>query len=157
MQRTANCAKRADVSLQPLRDQIPATMTERRGEKLIGIQLGRAVAAILVVLYHGGRVLPQYVGPIDAAKYFTFGNAGVDFFFALSGFIIFYVHQQDINSPARLGHYLFRRTTRVYPFIGPSLCWRLGCWWRRETGRPFRRRMSSRPCFSFRRRGSGRS
>ena len=107
--------KGAGVSLPPLRDRIPAHMTERRGEKLIGIQLGRAVAAILVVLYHGGRMLPQYVGPIDVAKYFTFGNAGVDFFFALSGFIIFYVHQQDINSPARLGHYLFRRTTRVYP------------------------------------------
>jgi len=90
-------------------------MTERRGEKLIGIQLGRAVAAILVVLYHGGRMLPQYLGHVDVAKYFTFGNAGVDFFFALSGFIIFYVHQQDINNPARLGHYLFRRITRVYP------------------------------------------
>ena len=90
-------------------------MTEKRGEKLIGIQLGRAVAAILVVLYHGGRMLPQYLGNIGLAKYFTFGNAGVDFFFVLSGFIIFYVHQQDINNPARLGRYVFRRITRIYP------------------------------------------
>lgn len=90
-------------------------MTERRGEKLIGIQLGRAVAAMLVVLYHGGRMLPQYLGHIGLANYFTFGNAGVDFFFVLSGFIIFYVHRQDIDDPARLGHYIFRRITRVYP------------------------------------------
>lgn len=84
-------------------------------EKLVGIQFGRAVAAILVVLYHGGRMLPQYLGDISFAKYFTFGNAGVDFFFVLSGFIIFYVHCGDINEPARLDRYVFRRLTRIYP------------------------------------------
>jgi len=90
-------------------------MSSRPGEKLIGIQFGRAVAAILVVLYHGGRMLPQYLGKIDFAKYFTFGNAGVDFFFVLSGFIIYYIHRSDIDNPDRLSHYSFRRLTRVYP------------------------------------------
>ncbi len=82
---------------------------------LDGIQFGRAVAAILVVLYHGGRMLPQYLGNIGLAKYFEYGNAGVDFFFVLSGFIIFYVHGKDIGQPARLGNYLMRRFTRIYP------------------------------------------
>ena len=82
---------------------------------LDGIQFGRAVAAILVVLYHGGRMLPQYLGDIGLAKYFGFGNAGVDFFFVLSGFIIFYVHGKDIGQPSRLGNYLMRRFTRIYP------------------------------------------
>jgi peptidoglycan/LPS O-acetylase OafA/YrhL len=82
---------------------------------LAGIQFGRAVAAILVVLYHGGRMLPQYFGNIGLAKYFGYGNAGVDFFFVLSGFIIFYVHGKDIGQPSRLGNYLMRRFTRIYP------------------------------------------
>lgn len=82
---------------------------------LNGIQFGRAVAAILVVLYHGGRMLPQYLGNISLGKYFEYGNAGVDFFFVLSGFIIFYVHGKDIGQPSRLGNYLARRFTRIYP------------------------------------------
>lgn len=92
-----------------------AALRAQPGEKLIGIQFGRAVAAMLVVLYHGGRMLPQYLGDIGSAKYFTFGNAGVDFFFVLSGFIIYYVHRGDIDNPGRLGRYVFRRVTRIYP------------------------------------------
>jgi peptidoglycan/LPS O-acetylase OafA/YrhL len=92
------------------------TMTAASSPRtLAGIQFGRAVAAILVVLYHGGRMLPQYLGNIGLAKYFESGNAGVDFFFVLSGFIIFYVHGKDIGQPPRLRNYLMRRFTRIYP------------------------------------------
>jgi peptidoglycan/LPS O-acetylase OafA/YrhL len=60
--------------------------------------------------------LPQYLGHVTAlGKTFAFGNAGVDFFFTLSGFIIYYVHQGDIGRPSRLGHYVWRRVTRIYP------------------------------------------
>jgi peptidoglycan/LPS O-acetylase OafA/YrhL len=90
-------------------------MTGARHDKLIGIQFGRAVAAMLVVFYHGGRMLPQYLGDMSFAQYFKFGNAGVDFFFVLSGFIIYYVHHSDINHPSRLDRYVFRRLTRIYP------------------------------------------
>jgi exopolysaccharide production protein ExoZ len=89
-----------------------------RVQKLDGIQVGRAGAALLVVCYHAGRMLslPQYLGHITAlGKMFTFGNAGVDFFFTLSGFIIYLVHQGDIGKPSRLGHYVWRRVTRIYP------------------------------------------
>ncbi len=46
---------------------------------------------------------------------FQFGHSGVDLFFVISGFIIMYVHYNDIGNPARLGHYLRRRFTRVMP------------------------------------------
>jgi peptidoglycan/LPS O-acetylase OafA/YrhL len=95
-------------------------MGERQGhnERLEGVQFGRGIAACLVVLYHAGRMLalPQYVGHEWAAKsLFAFGNIGVDFFFVLSGFIILYVHERDVGRPERLGHYLWRRVTRIYP------------------------------------------
>jgi exopolysaccharide production protein ExoZ len=89
-----------------------------KAQKLDGIQFGRAAAAMLVVCYHAGRMLalPQYLGHFTTlGEALAFGNAGVDFFFTLSGFIIFYVHQSDIGRPSRLGHYIWRRLTRIYP------------------------------------------
>jgi exopolysaccharide production protein ExoZ len=86
--------------------------------QLKGIQFGRGMAACLVVLYHAGRMLaePQYVGhTFILTSLFRFGNAGVDFFFVLSGFIIFYVHSADIGRPERLPHYLWQRISRIYP------------------------------------------
>jgi exopolysaccharide production protein ExoZ len=46
----------------------------------------------------------------------VFGHAGVDFFFVLSGFIIMHVHNDDIGQPARIGNYLWRRFSRIFPF-----------------------------------------
>jgi peptidoglycan/LPS O-acetylase OafA/YrhL len=86
-------------------------------EKLVGIQTARGIAALLVVFYHSARMisLPQYAGYIPFGNVLNFGHAGVDFFFVLSGFIIYYVHQGDIGSPRGLPRYLWRRITRIYP------------------------------------------
>jgi peptidoglycan/LPS O-acetylase OafA/YrhL len=46
---------------------------------------------------------------------FQFGHAGVDLFFVISGFIITYVHYDDIGTPSRLGRYAARRFQRIYP------------------------------------------
>lgn len=72
-------------------------------EKLHAIQAGRAVAAIMVVAYHANDfVLPLrlYDGRI-AWRGFGMGYVGVEFFFVLSGFIMFYVHRQDFGHPWR--------------------------------------------------------
>ena len=85
--------------------------------KLLGIQFCRGIAAVLVVLYHAGRMLalPQYAGHVALGGVFNFGNAGVDFFFVLSGFIIFFVHEKDIGQTQRLPAYIWSRVTRIYP------------------------------------------
>src|SRR5665213_484275 len=86
-------------------------------DRLVGIQAARGAAALLVVFYHAGRMLSlnQYVGndPLDGL--FSFGHAGVDFFFVLSGFIIYFVHHKDLNSPQRVSRYAWRRFVRIYP------------------------------------------
>lgn len=81
------------------------------------IQMSRAVAAILVVLFHlGGTIaLDKYFGQPVFAKAFSFGHAGVDFFFVLSGFIITYVHWNDFNTPRKLMGYMRKRATRIFP------------------------------------------
>ncbi len=84
---------------------------------LRSLQIGRGVAALLVVLFH----LNNSIWGI--AKYFpdpfspllSFGNAGVQFFFVLSGFIIYLVHSDDIDKPSRLNRFAYRRFVRIYP------------------------------------------
>jgi peptidoglycan/LPS O-acetylase OafA/YrhL len=90
-------------------------MQKRTSDHLDAIQFARAVAAILVVLYHANRMLVLYIGQSTLGAQFVFGESGVDFFFVLSGFIIFYVHGDDLGRPDRLGRYLWRRFSRIYP------------------------------------------
>jgi exopolysaccharide production protein ExoZ len=83
--------------------------------KLSGVEAGRGVAAVLVVLYHAALHIEAHVGGRIAHGIAHFGHAGVDFFFVLSGFIISFVHHKDIGKPRRLAHYAQRRFTRVFP------------------------------------------
>jgi exopolysaccharide production protein ExoZ len=86
-------------------------------ERLLGIQLARGIAALVVTIYHAGRMLalPQYLGGDPLGSFFGFWHAGVDFFFVLSGFIIYLVHHGDLGQPAALKRYAWRRVTRIYP------------------------------------------
>ncbi|ARV57666.1 acyltransferase [Nostocales cyanobacterium HT-58-2] len=79
------------------------------------IQVFRGLAAVLVVLAHTDLIFNQNLGQDFFFKIFNFGGSGVDFFFVLSGFIMFYIHQKDIGHQNKLGTFLFKRFTRVYP------------------------------------------
>lgn len=91
----------------------------------------RAVAALLVVLFHVGMNLAKdkYFGATAAplAEWVWFGgDAGVAFFFVLSGFIIHHIHAQDHGHPERLRDYVLKRVIRIYPsyviiFVGVCL------------------------------------
>ena len=83
--------------------------------KLNSLQMARGIAALLVVLHHTTSHLQIYAHYLPFKGVFNFGHAGVDFFFVLSGFIIFHVHGKDIGQPARLGRYLIQRFTRIFP------------------------------------------
>jgi peptidoglycan/LPS O-acetylase OafA/YrhL len=105
--------------------QPPAVPVVRKA-RLEGVEAGRGIAALLVVLYHAAlHVEGDVPGSAILWGLPHFGHAGVDFFFVLSGFIISFVHRSDLGRPDRLGHYLERRFTRVFPFywlvLGSSL------------------------------------
>jgi exopolysaccharide production protein ExoZ len=87
---------------------------------LHSIQACRTIAALLVVFFHaaGNLAKENYFGEAAAylEKIFWFGGeAGVAFFFVLSGFIIHHVHRKDFDHPERLLPYLRKRATRIYP------------------------------------------
>ena len=81
------------------------------------LELGRGVAAALVVFHHANDVLaePRFFGVEGFDRHLRNFNVGVDFFFVLSGFIIAWVHWRDIGDRDRLGRYLVRRFARIYP------------------------------------------
>lgn len=97
--------------------------------KLNGVEAGRGVAALLVVFYHAALHVEGDVGGSLFWHLPHFGHAGVDFFFVLSGFIITFVHHQDVGRPNRLAHYVQRRFTRVLPFYWIVLAYYLADSW----------------------------
>ena len=81
------------------------------------LQVCRAVAASIVVLFHigGAFAAEKYFGEPLFIQLFKFGSSGVEFFFVLSGFIIYYVHRADIGQISTVPTYLRRRAARIYP------------------------------------------
>lgn len=77
------------------------------GRLLHNVQALRAIAAFMVVLYHA-----RLMTPIGTRLSFDFGNAGVDIFFLISGFIIAHV---TTETHERVGGFLLKRAIRVVP------------------------------------------
>jgi peptidoglycan/LPS O-acetylase OafA/YrhL len=93
-------------------------------ETLHSIQISRAVAVLLVVLFHGSAfILSRYLlAPLG--NMFQTGFFGVFLFFVISGFIILMAHYRDLGRPDRLWYYLSRRFVRIYPFFwGVLMIW----------------------------------
>jgi peptidoglycan/LPS O-acetylase OafA/YrhL len=82
---------------------------------LRSLQMLRAIAALLVVLFHTGAIFGRRAGLSVLGGAFAQGGHGVDLFFVLSGFVIAYAHRRDWSCPPRLGNYLFNRISRIYP------------------------------------------
>lgn len=99
-----------------------ADTTEPRpaGATLLTLQAGRAIAALAVLVHHAcngvinqGGVLPDWLVTLSG-----YGYLGVDFFFVLSGFIIYYVNAPRREQPGFARDYLRSRLLRVYvPYL----------------------------------------
>lgn len=78
---------------------------------ILSLQYMRAVAALMVVAYHIGAALQRTGGSADTFS-FAAGNAGVDIFFVLSGFIILQSTRENGVGPIE---FLWRRIVRIVP------------------------------------------
>lgn len=88
---------------------------ESQQSRILSLEAGRGIAASLVILYHVSRHIDAAYKTPQLREFFQFGHAGVDFFFGISGFIILYVHYDDIGRPHRLRRYVGRRFSRLMP------------------------------------------
>lgn len=93
------------------------TGDEARAPLLPGLQYYRAVAAVLVVLFHAAGVFGPtgYYPARSWEAVFLFGHSGVELFFVLSGFIICRVHWDRLGRAGELRSYIRKRLVRIYP------------------------------------------
>lgn len=87
-----------------------------------GLQVLRAIAALMVVLHHARLSVP------GSDAWPSFGEAGVDIFFVISGFVMAYTTKLDDDLPMRgrlhaAGMFLRRRVIRVVPLYWLALLW----------------------------------
>lgn len=85
----------------------------------LSIQAGRAIAAIAVMAFHLSLMVgnERYLGHTLYEAFTARGHIGVEYFFVLSGFIIFVVHEKDIGRPERWLGYLKKRILRLHPQV----------------------------------------
>ena len=96
-------------------------------KKLDLLQVYRGLAAVFVLFFHGSQILRNEFHQQDILLNIgNLGWVGVDFFFVLSGFIIFYIHQSDIGQPNRLKSFILKRLVRIYPFYWIVLSLKIG-------------------------------
>lgn len=75
------------------------------------LQAGRGIAAVAVVLYHASMAGRDFGGMQKAYDILSYGRFGVDFFFVLSGFIIYH---STVGRRKGLRQYAMARFRRVY-------------------------------------------
>ncbi|WP_206242156.1 acyltransferase family protein [Novosphingobium terrae] len=100
--------------------QLPEKATEKQPEKpglILSVQALRGLAVLCVAFLHTHIILtqPDYGGLKIFETLALKGWTGVGLFFTISGFIIVHAHAKDIGQPGRIGAYLWRRFTRIYP------------------------------------------
>ncbi|MGD1924230.1 MAG: acyltransferase family protein [Paracoccaceae bacterium] len=82
--------------------------------KLDGLQIGRAIAALAVVIFHAKLTLIRFPEEsyIRLPYFYEHGDIGVPFFFVISGFIICYVtDRSDYDATS----FFIKRSFRLWP------------------------------------------
>ncbi|MEQ9021248.1 MAG: acyltransferase family protein, partial [Pseudomonadales bacterium] len=85
-----------------------------KGEKIVGLEVARGIAACLIVLHHIELSFEHFFEQTAFTKYWSFGFIGIDLFFVLSGFIIYTVHSGDAPTFFHWKKYLLKRFVRVF-------------------------------------------
>ena len=80
------------------------------------LQVGRAFAALCIVLFHVNETLAlhKYLGR-EIFGLFSSGSFGRPFFFVLSGFVVFMAHEREIGRPESVVPFFWKRIRRIYP------------------------------------------
>lgn len=98
------------------------------------IQRLRAIAALMVVVFHLGTIEGKYThGPLWLNGWTEFGRHGVDLFFLISGFVMVYATCKNWGIKKVAWRFLARRVGRIYPIYWQfSLCVLAVMWVRPE-------------------------
>ncbi|WP_185731407.1 acyltransferase family protein [Larkinella rosea] len=92
-----------------------------RPKSIESIRALRAVAALLVTLFHLAMKMETTTIHSPVLRCFKSGFGGVDVFFIISGFIITHTNLTKINCPHLLPTYLKKRLGRIYAIYWPTV------------------------------------
>jgi peptidoglycan/LPS O-acetylase OafA/YrhL len=88
------------------------TQPDREKPTILSLQAGRGLAALAVVLMHSAMAGRDFGGgPFIGDTVLQYGRFGVDFFFVLSGFIIYH---STVGRDRSLSEYAIARFRRIY-------------------------------------------
>ena len=85
------------------------------GDKLVSLQVLRAIAALMVAAGHLYGIDQRFFGGPVLPASTQFGFAGVDLFFVLSGFVMVHLTRFGAGSASIIPAFLFARIARIYP------------------------------------------
>ena len=79
------------------------------------VRASRAIIPLLIVFSHASKMTLEnfdynFLGIPDLPR-----SGGVDFFFVLSGFMIYYIHMKDIGNKEAVKPFFIKRFIRIYP------------------------------------------
>lgn len=107
------------IPLPAYGSKLPGDLSVRR--TVDTLQVGRALAATAVVLHHADIASIAFVGA-GVSGIVSHGYLGVDFFFVISGFIIYYSATQRASTAASMIDFLKLRAIRIYiPYLPVGL------------------------------------
>lgn len=98
----------------PAATQAPQTVPGHL-PRLDGIEALRGSAAIAVMLFHACVLSVDYLGSALFDPAMVIGNAGVDLFFVISGFVMAYTTWPQIGRPGLPVDFAVNRLSRIYP------------------------------------------
>lgn len=84
------------------------------------LEVIRGLFAIWVLVIHLNRMVTQTTVN-TFGTWIDFGASGVDYFFVLSGFLMYFIHRKDIGFPKKAKFYYLKRVGRIYPMFWIAL------------------------------------
>lgn len=97
-------------------------------KRLDHIQALRGIAALMVVVSHLLIIEQKYSADQILGDWASYGMAGVDLFFVISGFIMVYVMWDRPRGIKAAGEFLWGRAVRIYPLYWLVSLVLLGLW-----------------------------
>lgn len=97
----------------------PSSLEIEKPSRFTFVDALRGVAALWVALFHfyggvqEGATGPLFGRPVDF--FFSHGNAGIEIFFVISGFVIAYSVRHRRVTPRYFGRFMLRRSVRLEP------------------------------------------
>ncbi|MFC0471077.1 acyltransferase family protein [Halalkalibacter kiskunsagensis] len=92
-------------------------MRENNRKRLNIIQSYRGIAAILILISHVSVIYHDFEKYNFSFFYALNRSGGVDFFFVLSGFLIYYIYSRDFGIEGKAKEFIIKRLVRIYPLV----------------------------------------